>query len=173
MAMCEVCHLASLKEYYLRFIEFLTKRYDQDSGLRPPSIIEAQSADKQLMRIMFDLMQEKQWAADDALHEVTWTWADLSSLLRPRPRLPSKNPNSGKGSDSANRQGPQPSKGKGQGQPSKGKSNKGKGGPNRPQWLTEIVDKSGEKKQLCMRFQFWASVRSDPAANSCTGVRSL
>ena len=72
MAMCEVCHLASLKEYYLRFIEFLTKRYDQDSGLRPPSILEAQSADKQLMQTMFDLMQERQWTADDALHEVTW-----------------------------------------------------------------------------------------------------
>ena len=85
MAMCEVCHLASLKEYYFRFMELLTKRFDQDSGLRPPSILEAQSADKALMQIVFDLMQEKQWNADDAFDEVTHM-RDITSLLQPRPR---------------------------------------------------------------------------------------
>ena len=153
IAMCEVCHLASLKEYYIRFLEFLGKRYDQDSGLRPPSILEAQSADKALMQLAFDLMQEKQWGADDAFHEVTWIRAEMASLLQPRPRISSRAgpPSGGKGSDNPTRF-QASSKGKGSG-PSKGKGKPTKGGPGRVQWMTEIIDKSGEKRQLCMRFQ--------------------
>ena len=156
MAMCEICHLASLKEYYLRFIDLLSKRYDQESGLRPPSILEAQSADKQLMQIMFDLMQERQWSAEDSLHEITWLRPDVSSLLQPRPRLPTRAFGVGKGSEVQMRTPTFAQKGKGYGKPSpvKGKSNKSKtkNSPQKVQWVTEAFIR-GEKKSLCVRYQ--------------------
>ena len=154
LAMNEVAHLASLKEYYLRFLSFLTVRYDQDSGLRPPTVLEAQSADKAIMTIVHDLMLERGWSADDSLHELTYMRAELASLLQPRPRLTSRSSPSGKSSNWSFNPSPNSGKGKSSSSSSKGKPQKGKGQgtPSRPQWITEMtVD--GEKKQLCMRFQ--------------------
>ena len=54
MAMVGVAHLASLKDYYLRFLSFMSTRLDAESGLRNPSILEAQSADKTLMGVVCD-----------------------------------------------------------------------------------------------------------------------
>ncbi len=56
MAMVGVAHLASLKDYYLRFLSFMSARLEADSGLRNPSILEAQSADKTLMGVVCDLV---------------------------------------------------------------------------------------------------------------------
>ena len=150
MAMAEVCHLSSLKSYFLKFLSLMTQKFDADTGLRGPTILEAQAADKALMTTAIDLVMERSWTWDDALYEVTHhIRADLTSLLQPRPKLPKPaialrpDFSSGKGSSQSSRPGPY-TKG-----PSKGKS---KGKSNRVQWLTETVVK-GEKKQLCMRFQ--------------------
>ena len=149
MAMAEVCHLSSLKAYYLKFLSLMTQKFDADTGLRGPTILEAQAADKALMTTAIDLVTERSWTWDDALYEVTHIRADLTSLLQPRPKLPKPTVpmrpefSSGKGQSQGSRPGPY-TKGT-----SKGKS---KGKSNRVHWLTEMVIK-GEKKQRCMRFQ--------------------
>ena len=88
MAMVELAHLATLKNYYLRFINLMTTKMDSETGLRNPTILEAQSADKTLMTIACDLVMEKGWTFDDALHEVTFIRAEINTLLQARPRLP-------------------------------------------------------------------------------------
>ena len=88
MAMAEVCHLSSLKAYYLKFLSLMTQKFDADTGLRGPTILEAQAADKALMTTAIDLVTERSWTWDDALYEVTHIRADLTSLLQPRPKLP-------------------------------------------------------------------------------------
>ena len=46
MAMAEIAHLSSLKGYYLKFLALMTQKFDADTGLRGPTILEAQAADK-------------------------------------------------------------------------------------------------------------------------------
>ena len=71
MSMAEVCHLSSLKAYYLKFLSLMTQKFDADTGLRGPTILEAQAADKALMITAIDLVMERSWTWDDALYEVT------------------------------------------------------------------------------------------------------
>lgn len=153
MAMVEVAHLASLKQYYLKFLQHMTKKLEVDSGLRPPTILEAQQADKALMTIVFELMQERSWSADDAIYEMSHIRSDMSTLLQPRPRAAKINPprsevpHGGKGQPDHRANPYPPPKGGGK----KGGGKKGGKGP-RVQWITETTIK-GEKRQLCMRFQ--------------------
>ena len=88
MAMVGVAHLASLKEYYLKFLSYMSQRMDPESGLRTPSILEAQAADKALMTTVCELVSERKWSWDDSLYEITHIRADMGSLLQPRPRPP-------------------------------------------------------------------------------------
>ena len=125
----------------------MTSKLDSETGLRNPTILEAQSADKTLMTIVCELVMEKGWNFDDALHEVTFIRAEINTLLQARPRLPRQTfqkleTGSSKGSGKFNRPSPYP-KGKIGG---KG-SSKGK-----VAWVTEAVV-NGAKRQLCMRFQ--------------------
>ena len=149
MSMAEVAHLSSWKGYYLKFLSLMTHRYDVDTGLRSPTILEAQAADKALMNIAIDLVTERSWSWDDALYEITHIRADMTSLLQPRPKLPKTtavprvDTFSGKGNSQSSRPGPY-NKGQGKQGKSKGKS--------KVQWLTETTVK-GERKRLCMRFQ--------------------
>ena len=70
MAMVGVAHLASLKDYYLRFLSFMSTRLDAESGLRNPSMLEAQSADKTLMGVAANVP----WTtADSNTHAPTLT----------------------------------------------------------------------------------------------------
>ena len=150
MAMAEVAHLSSLKQYYLKFLQTMTQKLDQDTGLRNATILEAQAADKSLMTIASELVLERKWSWDDALYEVTYIRADMMSLLQPRPKLPKSfqpqrpDSTSGKGAFGSSVR-PSPYQ-KGSPKGGKGKS-KGK-----VAWVTETNIK-GEKKQLCMRFQ--------------------
>lgn len=48
VALAEGAHLAHLKAYSLKFLGFITQRYDQETGLRSPNIMEAQAADRHL-----------------------------------------------------------------------------------------------------------------------------
>lgn len=122
MALNELAHLASLKEYFLRFMGFMTTRYEPESGLRPPTILEAQSADKALMTLAFERVIDRNWSLDNALHEVTYIRAEMSSLMQPRPRLgkptfdakgDSGNKGSNKGKVGGKGKGPNSGKGKG------------------------------------------------------------
>ena len=81
MAMAEVCHLSSLKAYYLKFLTLMTQKFDAYTGLRGPTILEAQAADKALMTTAIDLVMERSWMWDEALYEVTHIRVDLTSLL--------------------------------------------------------------------------------------------
>ena len=81
-------HLARLKGFTARFLQYLGQRYDGDSGLRPPTILEAQSADQRLWATIFTLTNEKGWTLSDALYEVTEIRSEMASLLQPRPRPP-------------------------------------------------------------------------------------
>ena len=150
MAMAEVAHLSSLKQYYLKFIQTMSQRLDQETGLRNATILEAQAADKALMSIAADLVLERKWTWDDALYEVTHIRADMMSLLQPRPRLPKATAtnrtdmSAGKGTPGSNVRSAPYSKGT-----SKGGKSKSKG---KVAWVTEAMIK-GEKRQLCMRFQ--------------------
>ena len=152
MAMLELAHLATMKQYFMRFINLMTVRMDSETGLRNPTILEAQSADKSLMGIACELVTEQGWKFDDAIHEITFIRAEINTLLQPRPRLPKQvtqriENNAGKGSTKGPRPGPY-SKGKGTkgGTKSSGKSS------GKVSWVTE-ANVSGTKRQLCMRFQ--------------------
>ena len=119
-----------------------TQRLDQETGLRNPTIIEAQSADKLIWATISELVSEKGWSLDQSVHELTHVRSDLATLLQARPRLPRSAP-------------PNISlKGSGKTQPEvKGSGKKGKGGKSSKgsgkgqKWV------NGQRKQLCMRFQ--------------------
>lgn len=141
-----------MKNYFLRFINLMTTKMDSETGLRNPTILEAQAADKTLMTIACDLVTEKGWSFDNAIHEITFIRAEINTLLQPRPRLPKPTfqrieSGSSKGSGKNNRPSPY----------SKGKSGKAGGKSSgktsgKVTWITETVI-NGNKKQLCMRYQ--------------------
>lgn len=145
IAMCGGAHLANLKAYSMKLLSFLTQRVDVDTGLRVPSILEAQAADRHCWQVIQDLMDNRSWSMDDSLHELTHIRHDLASFLQLRPRVPRAPPTQFERPTKGSGKAPTPSKGKG-----KGKSNKGK--TNRPTWVTEL-QQDGQRKQLCMRFQ--------------------
>ena len=154
MSMVGAAHLATLKNYYLRFISLMTTKMDPETGLRNPTILEAQAADKALMTIACDLVVEKGWSFDDALYEITFIRAEINTLLQARPRLPKQayqriesGKASGKSAGKNHRTGPY-QKGKGGKTPGR---NPGKSG-GKVAWVTELTVQ-GQKKQLCMRFQ--------------------
>ena len=126
-------------------------KLEPETGLRPrpPTILEAQSVDKHLWSVVSDLVQEKSWSLDQALHELTYVRSDMSTWLQARPRLPKPSPplKGGKG-DRVPYQPWEPSGKFGK----KGKSPKGGKGKSGTKWVTEaLVD--GKRHQLCMRYQ--------------------
>ncbi len=126
-------------------------KLEPETGLRPrpPTILEAQSVDKHLWSVVSDLVQEKSWSLDQALHELTYVRSDMSTWLQARPRLPKPSPplKGGKG-DRVPYQPWEPSGKIGK----KGKSPKGGKGKGGTKWVTEaLVD--DKRHQLCMRYQ--------------------
>ena len=145
VAMCDAAHLASLKSYTAKFMSHLTTKYDNDSNLRAPTFLEAQSADKQIHSVIIELVVERQWSLDQALHEMTSIRADLPMLLQPR-RKPVK-----PAAPIIQVKGYPKRKGRGKSDSDKGKG-KGKQKAPRVEWIAEI-NQGGQKKQLCLRFQ--------------------
>lgn len=88
LAMCNGAHLANLKEYTHKFVSMLTQRGSADTGLGAASVIEAQAADRQIWGTMAELVNERQWSFDQALHELTHVRSDLAVLLQLRPKVP-------------------------------------------------------------------------------------
>ena len=146
LALVESAHLAVLRAYSIKFISYLTQKLDQETGLRNPTILEAQSADKMIWATISELVAERNWSLDQAIHELTHVRSDLATLLQARPRIP-KAPAP-----------VPPFKGGGKFQHDvKGAGKKGKGGKSQKggkgqKWVTETTV-NGQKKQLCMRFQ--------------------
>ena len=145
VAMCEAAHLASLKSYTAKFMTYLTAKYEADSHLRAPTFLEAQAADKQIHAVICELVVERQWSLDQALHELTSIRADLPTLLQPRPK-PVKT-----AAPVIQYKGPAKGPGKGKGEFVKGKGKSKQKAP-RVEWVTEVTQ-NGHKRQLCMRYQ--------------------
>ena len=89
LAMVGSAHLARLKALSLRFLHFMSQRFEAESHLRAPTVLEAQQADAKLWQLISSLVHDKAFSLNDALFEVTEVRGDLSSLLQPRPRVPS------------------------------------------------------------------------------------
>ncbi len=149
VALCEGAHLANLKAYSMKFMSLLTTKYDAESGLRSPTITEAQNADKMISSIMMDLVNDRGWSHDQALHEITHMRSELTAYLQPRPRVSKPAIPTDKGSFKG-----WPIKGSGKSQEGAGKSktkDKGKG-KGKTTWVSEICI-NGEWKSLCLRYQ--------------------
>ena len=73
-SMVQACHLHRLRAYSLKFMSFLATRLDGESGLRPPTILEAQQADKHLWHLISELCEGPEWSLDEALLEFTEPW---------------------------------------------------------------------------------------------------
>ena len=113
----------------------LLTTYDAESGLRSPTITEAQNADKMIV--------------SQELHEMTHMRSELTTYLQPRPRVAKPNIVN----DKISFKGP-PYKGGGKGQKGGGKSktkDKGKG-KGKTTWVSDIYI-NGEWKSLCLRYQ--------------------
>ena len=72
-------------------MNLMSARLDPETGLRNPTITEAQAADRVLMQLVFDLVSERGWNVDDSLYEITNVRAEIHTLLQARPRLPKQN----------------------------------------------------------------------------------
>lgn len=157
IAMCGGAHLANLKEYTHKFMSLLTQRVDSESGLRTANVVESQAADRQVWRIMCDLMNDRNWTMDNALHEMTHIRHDLPGLLQLRPKIPKQPPT---WTSSSILSSPKGVKGKGK------SSVKGKGkgaGKGKVTWVTELKQSDGSFKQLCMQWQVGKCQRSNCA----------
>ena len=149
IAMCRGAHLGNLKAFSQKFLSYLTVRLDPELGLRVPSVLEAQAADRSLWNSISELMNERSWSLDDCLHEFTHIRADLSVLLQPRPKVvkmpaPIRTTPTDKGPGKTHK-GSFKSKGK----QSKGGGPQGKG---KQTWVAEY--KVGDEwKPICMKFQ--------------------
>ena len=149
VALCEGAHLANLKAYSMKFMSLLTTKYDIESGLRSPTITEAQNADKMIAGIMMDLINDRGWSHDQALHEMTHMRSELTTYLQPRPRVAKPHIIN----DKVSSKGP-PFKGGGKGPKGGGKSktkDKGKS-KGKTTWVSDICV-NGEWKSLRLRYQ--------------------
>ncbi|CAE7243773.1 unnamed protein product [Symbiodinium sp. CCMP2592] len=88
LAMVGSCHLARLKAYSSKFMSLLSQRHEASSGLRAPTILEAQQADCKLWQGIYALVLEKDWQLNDAIFEYTEIRGDMSNLLQARARPP-------------------------------------------------------------------------------------
>ena len=150
VALCDGAHLASLKSYSSKFLSHLTTRHDAESGLRAPSMVEAQHADQKIQQLVAELVVERSWSLDQALHEVTNIEGILQFSYNPDPKQPSLR--------HGNPTGPSPYKGKaydkgfGKKGKEKGRGKGGKEGKGKNTWITEMQI-NGEWKPLCLKYQ--------------------
>lgn len=154
LSMCGAAHLANLKEYSQKFISMLTQRVSADTGLRTATVLEAQAADRQVWAVISELVNDRSWTFDNALHEMTHVRSDLSVLLQLRPKIPKQMSSP---SQSSSWQ-PKGGKGKGKG------GGKAKGKPNgkgKLTMITEFRQADGTSKQLCINWQHGRCNRAD------------
>ena len=92
LALAGTAHLARLKAYSSKFLCLVSQRFPPETGLRPPSILEAQQADKHLWSCIYQLVIEKSWKLNDAIYEYTEIRGDMASWLQPRAKVTSALP---------------------------------------------------------------------------------
>ena len=128
-AMLEAAHLSSFRKYNKLFISLAFRKHQVDVGLRNPTVIELQQADRAAWKVINDLCI-RGWTLDDALHEVVEVRCVLHSELQPRP-APPKVLRTAKG---------------------RGKGKKGKlalPSSTQQKWITSFTDAGGKKLELC------------------------
>ena len=79
LALAGTAHLARLKAYSSKFLGLVSQRFPPETSLRPPSILEAQQADKHLWSCIYQLVIEKSWKLNDAIYEYTEIREDMAS----------------------------------------------------------------------------------------------
>ena len=87
-----LARLARLKAYSSKFLGLVSQRFPPEASLRPPSILEAQQADKHLWSCIYVLVVEKSWKLNDAIYEYTEIRGDMASWLQPRAKVSSALP---------------------------------------------------------------------------------
>ena len=92
LALAGTAHLARLKAYSSKFPGLVSQRFPPEASLRPPSILEAQQADKHLWSCIYVLVVEKSWKLNDAIYEYTEIRGDMASWLQPRAKVSSALP---------------------------------------------------------------------------------
>ena len=167
LAMVGSAHLARLKAYSCKFVQLVSQRFDPTSGLRAPTILEAQQADCRIWQSIHSLVSEKAWSLNDALHEFTEIRGELSTLLQARPKalfIPRGPDLKGKGKQVGQWKG----LGKGQGR-GKEKGGKPKGAPGRHITFVKEIQVGSEKKGLCVQWQIGRCTRggSCPFVHAC------
>ena len=128
-AMLEAAHLSSFRKYNKLFISLAFRKRQAEVGLRNPTVIELQQADRAAWKAISDLCI-RGWSLDDALHEVVEVRCVLHSELQPRP-APPKAIRAMKG---------------------RGKGKKGKStlpSSTQQKWITCFTDAGGKKLDLC------------------------
>ncbi|CAE7034208.1 unnamed protein product, partial [Symbiodinium natans] len=165
LAMVGSAHLARLKAYSCKFVQLVSQRFDPASGLRAPTILEAQQADCRIWQSIHSLVSEKAWSLNDALHEFTEIRGELSTLLQARPKalfIPRGPDLKGKGKQVGQWKG----LGKGRG---KEKGGKPKGAPGRHITFVKEIQVGSEKKGLCVQWQIGRCTRggSCPFVHAC------
>ena len=78
------CHLASWKRLDAKLLEAYCKNVPETSGPRRPNFDEFLEADKTLFLRVFELVNEKNWSLDEALHEFSTSRPDVDNLLQAR-----------------------------------------------------------------------------------------
>ena len=158
MALTKVCHLSMGKRYISAFMKLYTAK-TSDSGLRPPSMKESQSADKEFWSQVFTLTNEdpKTWSMETAIQEVLQVKnvLDIQMMQRPRTQLKGKGQHKGKTFTKTGK-----GKEKGKGKSTWDKNNYGKNKQWQPHWAKFIKGSQGEEQQFCHRFHLYDSCNS-------------
>ncbi|CAE7505701.1 unnamed protein product [Symbiodinium sp. CCMP2592] len=164
LALAGTAHLARLKAYTSKFLSLVSQKFPPETNLRPPSVLEAQQADKHLWSCIFQLVIEKEWQVNDAIYEFTEIRGDMSSWLQPRAKAASagnRRPYTPGGRDNRPPT-PPPGRGTGKGK-GKAKSPTKQGTqPRGVPWVREYKE-GGQVKKLCIGWQIGKCQRG----NSC------
>ena len=154
LALAGTAHLARLKAYSAKFLCLVSQRFPPETGLRPPSILEAQQADKHLWSCIYQLVIEKSWKLNDAIYEYTEIRGDMASWLQPRAKVTSALPRRphGPGGKDHRTTIATPGKGSGKGKGKPRGSSKGTQKGGSVQWVREFKD-GGQVKRLCIAWQ--------------------
>ena len=155
LALTKICHLSVGKKYVSNFMKLYTAK-SLDSGLRPPSLKEAQSADKEFWSDVFSLYNENSdtWSVESAVTEVMDVKNLLSIHMMQRPKV-AKGKAAGKGKFFSKK-----GYGKGKDSKGKGKSFWDKSGLAKKTWQSNWGKATSEGVQFCHRFHLYNTCSS-------------
>ena len=88
-----MCNLRVIKSWNSKMIELHFTRYEDDENLRSTTLKEFQLADAKLWQGengILDMINYRQMGLDEALYQSAFVRTEMSSLLQPRPTIPSQ-----------------------------------------------------------------------------------